>query len=195
MDRSKEAGLAGGLLLFGVDHRRRFSGSRTPDFAIPAALNIAMAALCFGAAYCLFSGGKLPRVLTIPIVLLALLHLVNIFTFLLFAARVQSDFLTPLFLLSAFVPTNTGFTSWIPGISIFPASGAFFAFLYFLAETESKRRIHHEIHCAIPGDFLRPALPKKERVETMASVARSAGFAHAMPDGDTKIAAAQQLTH
>ena len=82
---------------------------------IPAALNIAMAALCFGAAYCLFSSGKLPRGLAIPIVLLALLHLVNIFTFLLFAARVQAGFLTPLFLLSAFVPTNTGFTSWIPG--------------------------------------------------------------------------------
>ena len=82
---------------------------------IPAAFNIAMAALCFSAAYCLFSGGKLPRILTIPIVLLALLHLVNIFTFLLFAARVQADFLAPLFLLSAFVPTNTGFSSWIPG--------------------------------------------------------------------------------
>lgn len=82
---------------------------------VPAALNIAMAVLCFGAAYCLFSGGKLPRGLAIPIVLLALLHLVNIFTFLLFAARVQSDFFAPLFLLSAFIPTNTGFTSWIPG--------------------------------------------------------------------------------
>lgn len=82
---------------------------------IPAALNIAMAALCLAAAYCLFSGGKLPRALAIPIVLLASLHLLNIFTFLLFAARVQSDFLTPLFLLSAFVPTNTGFTAWIPG--------------------------------------------------------------------------------
>lgn len=83
--------------------------------SVPAALNIAMAALCFGAAYGLFSGGKLPRGLAIPIVVLALLHLLNIFTFLLFAARVQSDFLAPLYLLSAFVPTNTGFTSWIPG--------------------------------------------------------------------------------
>jgi len=82
---------------------------------IPAALNIAMAALCFGAAYCLFSGKQLSRALLIPIVLLAALHLLNIFTFLLFEARIQAGFLTPLFLLSAFIPTNTGFTAWIPG--------------------------------------------------------------------------------
>jgi hypothetical protein len=82
---------------------------------IPAALNLVMVALCFGAAYSLFSGRRLARGLVIPIVVLALLHLVNIFTFLLFAARVQAGFLTPLFLLSAFIPTNTGFTVWIPG--------------------------------------------------------------------------------
>jgi len=82
---------------------------------IPAALNLAMAALCFGAAYNLFSNGRLAKPLVIPIVVLALLHLVNIFTFLLFAARIQFDFLAPLYLLSAFIPTNTGFTSWIPG--------------------------------------------------------------------------------
>jgi hypothetical protein len=82
---------------------------------VPAALNLAMAALCFGAAYRLFSSGRLAKGLVIPIVVLALLHLVNILTFLLFAARVQAGFLTPLFLLSAFIPTNTGFTAWIPG--------------------------------------------------------------------------------
>lgn len=50
-----------------------------------------------------------------PQAVLAALHLLNIFTFLLFEARVQAGFLTPLFLLSAFIPTNTGFTAWIPG--------------------------------------------------------------------------------
>jgi hypothetical protein len=78
-------------------------------------LNILMAALCLGAAYSLYSGKYLVRGLSISIRLLALLHLLNIVISMLFAARIGTSLLFPLALLSALIPTNTAFTSLIPG--------------------------------------------------------------------------------
>ncbi|MGC1173437.1 hypothetical protein [Polaromonas sp.] len=73
---------------------------------IPAGLNLLMAALSFASVYHLYAGSRIPGSLSIPIFLLALLHLLNLFP------PVSYLFV---YLFSVILRTNTAFTNAIPG--------------------------------------------------------------------------------